>query len=106
MRGSLVPDRFGRWGKGPLETLNRTIGVAPAEPGLTHRHRPPDDRVGRGDMDVATCAGPPSCFCRLEVAGALFSGGDTHAAQGDPPPRSLRQGHRKPPSASACNSIC
>jgi acetamidase/formamidase len=52
---TLAPALFGQWGKVPLKPFTGTIGVAPAAPGLHS----------------------------IEVAGALFSVGDTHAAQGD-----------------------
>jgi acetamidase/formamidase len=54
--------------------------VAPAESGL-HSVVPPR-RVG-GNMDVRDIAQGTELFLPVEVAGALFSVGDTHAAQGD-----------------------
>jgi acetamidase/formamidase len=76
----LAPALFGRWGKVPLKPFTGTIGVAPAEPGL-HSIVPPR-RVG-GNMDVRDLALGTELFLPVEVAGALFSVGDTHAAQGD-----------------------
>jgi acetamidase/formamidase len=76
----LAPALFGRWGKVPLKPFTGTIGVAPAEPGL-HSIVPPR-RVG-GNMDVRDIALGSELFLPVEVAGALFSVGDTHAAQGD-----------------------
>jgi acetamidase/formamidase len=76
----LAPALFGRWGKVPLKPFTGTIGVAPAEPGL-HSIVPPR-RVG-GNMDVRDIAQGTELFLPVEVAGALFSVGDTHAAQGD-----------------------
>jgi acetamidase/formamidase len=77
---TLAPALFGRWGKVPLKPFTGTIGVAPAEPGL-HSIVPPR-RVG-GNMDVRDIAEGTDLFLPVEVQGALFSVGDTHAAQGD-----------------------
>jgi acetamidase/formamidase len=77
---TLSPALFGRWGKVPLKPFTGTIGVAPAEAGL-HSIVPPR-RVG-GNMDVRDIAQGTELFLPVEVAGALFSVGDTHAAQGD-----------------------
>jgi acetamidase/formamidase len=77
---TLAPALFGRWGKVPLKPFTGTIGVAPAEPGL-HSVVPPR-RVG-GNMDVRDLAQGSELFLPVEVEGALFSVGDTHAAQGD-----------------------
>jgi acetamidase/formamidase len=76
----LSPALFGRWAKVPLKPFTGTIGLAPAEPGL-HSIVPPR-RVG-GNMDVRDLALGTELFLPVEVAGALFSVGDTHAAQGD-----------------------
>lgn len=78
--GTLAPALFGRWGKVPLKPFTGTIGLAPAEPGL-HSVVPPR-RVG-GNMDVRDIAQGTELFLPVEVKGALFSVGDTHAAQGD-----------------------
>jgi acetamidase/formamidase len=75
-----VPAVFGPGGKVPLRPFTGTIGVAPAEPGL-HSIVPPR-RVG-GNMDVRDVAAGAGLYLPIEVAGALFSVGDTHAAQGD-----------------------
>jgi acetamidase/formamidase len=77
---TLAPALFGRWGKVPLKPFTGTIGVAPAQPGK-HSIVPPR-RVG-GNMDVRDIAQGTELFLPVEVAGALFSVGDTHAAQGD-----------------------
>ncbi len=77
---TLAPALFGRWGRVPLKPFTGTIGVAPAEPGL-HSVVPPR-RVG-GNMDVRDIALGTELFLPVEAAGALFSVGDTHAAQGD-----------------------
>ncbi len=78
--GTLAPAMFGRWGRVPLKPFAGTIGVAPAAPGR-HSIVPPR-RVG-GNMDVRDIALGTELFLPVEVAGALFSVGDTHAAQGD-----------------------
>jgi acetamidase/formamidase len=77
---TLAPALFGRWAQVPLKPFTGTIGVAPAQPGL-HSIVPPR-RVG-GNMDVRDIALGTELFLPVEVAGALFSVGDTHAAQGD-----------------------
>jgi len=77
---TLAPAVFGRWGRVPLKPFTGTIGLAPAESGL-HSIVPPR-RVG-GNMDVRDIALGTELFLPVEVAGALFSVGDTHAAQGD-----------------------
>jgi acetamidase/formamidase len=77
---SLAPALFGRWGKVPLKPFTGTIGLAPAATGV-HSIVPPR-RVG-GNIDVRDIALGTELFLPVEVAGALFSVGDTHAAQGD-----------------------
>lgn len=77
---TLAPAFFGNWGKVPLKPFTGTIGVAPALPGL-HSIVPPR-RVG-GNMDIRDVAAGTELYLPIEVAGALFSVGDTHAAQGD-----------------------
>jgi acetamidase/formamidase len=77
---TLAPALFGQWGKVPLKPFTGTIGLAPAQPGL-HSIVPPR-RVG-GNMDIRDIAAGTELFLPVEVAGALFSVGDTHAAQGD-----------------------
>jgi acetamidase/formamidase len=77
---TLSPALFGSGGKVPLKPFTGTIGVALAEPGL-HSIVPPR-RVG-GNMDVRDLSQGTELFLPVEVAGALFSVGDTHAAQGD-----------------------
>ncbi len=77
---TLAPALFGRHARVPLKPFTGTIGVAPAAPGL-HSIVPPR-RVG-GNMDVRDLAAGTTLFLPVEVAGALFSVGDTHAAQGD-----------------------
>src|SRR5580700_9521740 len=77
---TLAPAQFGPWGKVPLKPFAGTIGVAPAAPGL-HSVVPPR-RVG-GNMDVRDITAGVELYLPIEVDGALFSVGDTHAAQGD-----------------------
>jgi acetamidase/formamidase len=77
---SLDPALFGRNGRVPLKPFAGTIGNAPAEKGL-HSVVPPR-RVG-GNLDIRDLAAGTVLYLPVEVAGALFSVGDTHAAQGD-----------------------
>jgi acetamidase/formamidase len=77
---ALAPCAFGSWAKVPLKPFAGTIGLAPAEPGC-HSVVPPR-RVG-GNMDLRDIACGSELHLPVEVAGALFSVGDTHAAQGD-----------------------
>ncbi|WP_366555977.1 acetamidase/formamidase family protein [Aquibaculum sediminis] len=77
---SLAPALYGPGGRVPLKPFTGTIGVAPAEAG-THSIVPPR-RVG-GNMDVRDLAEGSTLYLPVEVEGALFSVGDTHAAQGD-----------------------
>jgi acetamidase/formamidase len=76
----LKPALYGPGGRVPLKPFTGTIGVAPAAPGL-HSIVPPRN-VG-GNMDVRDIAEGSELWLPVEVAGALFSVGDTHAAQGD-----------------------
>jgi amidase len=78
--GSLAPALFGSHAKVPLKPFTGTIGVAPAASGV-HSIVPPR-RVG-GNLDVRDIAEGTVLYLPVEVAGALFSVGDTHAAQGD-----------------------
>jgi acetamidase/formamidase len=76
----LKPAMYGPGGRVPLKPMCGTIGVALAEAGL-HSIIPPR-HVG-GNMDVRDIAEGTELYLPIEVAGALFSVGDTHAAQGD-----------------------
>ena len=71
---------FGKWGRVPLKPFAGTIGCALAEPG-EHSIVPPR-RVG-GNLDIRDLAAGSVLYLPVEVEGALFSIGDTHAAQGD-----------------------
>jgi acetamidase/formamidase len=77
---TLAAALYGPGGAVPLKPFAGTIGVAPAAPGL-HSIVPPR-RVG-GNMDIRDLAAGTTLYLPVEVAGALFSVGDTHAAQGD-----------------------
>jgi acetamidase/formamidase len=77
---SMAPALYGPGGRVPLKPFAGTIGVAPAEPG-THSVVPPR-RVG-GNMDIRDLTSGVTLYLPVEVDGALFSIGDTHAAQGD-----------------------
>jgi len=77
---SLEPALFGKNARVPLKPFAGTIGNAPAEMGL-HSVVPPR-RVG-GNLDIRDLAAGTTLYLPVEVAGALFSVGDTHAAQGD-----------------------
>lgn len=77
---SLAPALWGTHGKVALKPFTGTIGVAQAEPGL-HSIVPPR-RTG-GNLDIRDIAKGTVLYLPVEVAGALFSVGDTHAAQGD-----------------------
>ncbi|KGF67282.1 acetamidase [Hoeflea sp. BAL378] len=79
-RTARTPAVFNDRARVPLKPFAGTIGVAPAEPGL-HDIIPPL-RTG-GNMDIRDLAAGTELCLPVEVAGALFSVGDTHAAQGD-----------------------
>lgn len=71
---------YGKAARIPLRPFAGTIGVAPAEAGF-HSVIPPR-RVG-GNLDIRDLVAGTVLYLPVEVAGALFSVGDTHAAQGD-----------------------
>lgn len=77
---TMEPALFGKEGRVPLKPFAGTIGNALAEPGL-HSVVPPR-RVG-GNLDIRDLAAGTTLYLPVEVAGGLFSVGDTHAAQGD-----------------------
>lgn len=77
---TLAPSAFGKYANVPLKPFAGTLGVAPAENGL-HSVVPPR-RVG-GNLDIRDLAAGTTLYLPVEVEGALFSIGDTHAAQGD-----------------------
>ena len=78
--GTMAPSLFGPGGRVPLKPFAGTIGVAPVEPGI-HSVVPPR-RVG-GNLDIRDLSAGVTLYLPIEVEGALFSVGDTHAAQGD-----------------------
>ncbi|MEP2641974.1 acetamidase/formamidase family protein [Roseobacter sp.] len=77
---TLAPALWGDQGRVPLKPFCGTIGNAMAERGL--QSIVPPRRVG-GNMDIRDLAAGTTLYLPVEVAGALFSVGDTHAAQGD-----------------------
>lgn len=79
-RERMAPAAYGQMARVPLKPFCGTIGLAPAAPG-PHSIVPPR-RMG-GNMDIRDIAAGARLFLPVEVPGALFSVGDTHAAQGD-----------------------
>lgn len=77
---SMEPALFGKNGRVPLKPFAGTIGNALAEKG--HHSVVPPRRVG-GNLDIRDLAAGTTLYLPVEVEGALFSVGDTHAAQGD-----------------------
>ncbi len=77
---SMAPAMWGAAASIPLKPFAGTIGNALAAPGL-HSVVPPR-RVG-GNLDIRDLSAGTVLYLPVEVAGALFSVGDTHAAQGD-----------------------
>jgi acetamidase/formamidase len=77
---SMVPAVFSSSARIPLKPFCGTIGLAPAEAGQ-HSVVPPR-RMG-GNLDIRDIAAGTELYLPVEVAGGLFSLGDTHAAQGD-----------------------
>ena len=87
-------DGAGRlWPEGPgaAEALRRTIGVAPAEPGL-HSVVPPR-RVG-GNLDIRDLAAGTTLYLPVEVEGGALL--DRRHPCGPGRRRSLRHRHREP----------
>jgi len=64
----------------PLQPFCGVLGLAPGEEGL-HSVVPPR-RVG-GNLDTRQLGAGATLYLPVEVEGALFGVGDTHAAQGD-----------------------
>ena len=79
-KSTLAPALFSKSARIPLKPFCGTIGVAPAEAG-SHSILPPR-RMG-GNMDIRDISVGTELYLPIEVKGALFSVGDTHAAQGD-----------------------
>jgi acetamidase/formamidase len=72
--------RFGDRVTLPLRPFSGNLGVAPAEPG-PHSVIPP--RRWGGNLDIKHLGAGATLLLPIGVEGALFSLGDTHAAQGD-----------------------
>jgi len=79
-KASLAPAAYSPVGSVPLKPFAGTIGLAPGEPGL-HSIVPP--RGVGGNLDIRDLSAGVTLYLPVEVAGGLFSVGDTHAAQGD-----------------------
>ncbi|MDO5657223.1 MAG: acetamidase/formamidase family protein [Paracoccus sp. (in: a-proteobacteria)] len=77
---SMAPALFGDHARVPLKPFAGTMGCALAEPG-DHSVVPPR-RTG-GNLDIRDLNAGATLYLPVEVEGALFSIGDTHAAQGD-----------------------
>ncbi len=75
-----APALFGSHARVPVRPFAGTIGVAPAEPG---RHGIIPPRAVGGNMDIRDLTAGTVLILPVAVPGALFSIGDTHAAQGD-----------------------
>jgi acetamidase/formamidase len=79
-KGAQTPAAFGDHARVPLKPFAGTMGVAPGRPG---RHSVIPPRHVGGNMDCRDLAAGSELYLPVEVPGALFSVGDTHAAQGD-----------------------
>ena len=79
-RTAAEPALFGDRARVPLKPFAGTLGNALAQKG-THSVLPPR-RVG-GNLDIRDLSAGTVLYLPVEVEGALFSVGDTHAAQGD-----------------------
>jgi acetamidase/formamidase len=77
---AMTPALYSNIAKVPLKPFAGTIGNALAEAG-THSVVPPR-RVG-GNLDIRDLNAGAVLYLPVEAPGALFSVGDTHAAQGD-----------------------
>ena len=75
-----TPAAFGDHARVPLKPFAGTMGVALKQPG---RHPIIPPRHVGGNMDCRDLAAGTQLYLPVEVPGALFSVGDTHAAQGD-----------------------
>ncbi len=64
----------------PVEPFPGCIGVAPGEPG---RHKTTPPYPTGGNLDIKHLTAGSTLYLPVETAGALFSIGDCHAAQGD-----------------------
>lgn len=75
-----TPAAYGPGARVPLKPFCGTIGVAPAEAGSFSTIPP---HLGGGNMDIRDLTTGVELYLPVRVKGALFSVGDTHAAQGD-----------------------
>lgn len=75
-----MPAAFGKHARVPLKPFAGTMGVALREAG---RHSVIPPRHVGGNLDIRDLATGTELYLPVEVPGALFSVGDTHAAQGD-----------------------
>jgi len=75
-----APAMYGPDAKVPLKPFCGTIGVAPAEAGAFSTIPP---YAQGGNMDIRDIGRGVDLYLPVKVKGALFSIGDTHAAQGD-----------------------
>lgn len=64
----------------PLAPFCGVMGVAPGAPGPLSTLPP---RTAGGNLDIRALTAGSTLYLPVEVAGALFSAGDAHAAQGD-----------------------
>jgi acetamidase/formamidase len=74
------PALYGPGARVPLKPFCGTTGVAPAEPGPLSTIPP---HSAGGNMDIRDLTIGVDLYLPVKVKGALFSIGDTHAAQGD-----------------------
>jgi acetamidase/formamidase len=79
-RNFTQPALYGPGARVPLKPFCGTIGLAPAAPG-SHSTIPPHS--AGGNMDTRDLTVGVDLYLPVQVMGALFSVGDTHAAQGD-----------------------
>jgi acetamidase/formamidase len=79
-RSFTQPALYGPGARVPLKPFCGTIGLAPAAPGA-HSTIPP--HTAGGNMDTRDLTVGVDLYLPVQVKGALFSVGDTHAAQGD-----------------------
>ena len=77
---TLAPAEFAPGIHVPLKPFLGTMGCAPAGEG---RHDALPPRPVGGNLDLRDCGAGSVLWLPVEVAGALFSCGDAHAAQGD-----------------------
>jgi len=75
-----TPALYGPGARVPLKPFCGTIGLAPAAPGP---HSPIPPHSAGGNMDIRDLTVGVDLYLPVQVKGALFSLGDTHAAQGD-----------------------